>query len=117
MELNSYYEDRGMMKYNGFYLSEHMASLEKDRNNRYAIIAGKDEMSVEQIYELIDYALFKDKQVSIQVNVRDIEGNFMPDVYGFLNGYDETGLYINDIRIPLEQIRHVMLIETTKWYE
>ena len=31
------------MKYNGFYLSEHTASIEKDRNNRYAVIAGKED--------------------------------------------------------------------------
>ena len=117
MELNQYYEDRGMMKYNGFYLSEHTASLKKERDNFYAIIAGKDEMTVDQIYEVIDYALFKDQQVSIQVNIRDIEGNFMPDVCGFLEGYDETGLYLNKTRVPLEQIRHAMLLETTKWYQ
>lgn len=117
MELNQYYEDRGMMKYNGFYLSEHTASLKKEITNCYAIIAGKDEMTVDQIYELIDYALFKNQQVSIQVNIKDIGGNFMPDICGFLEGYDETGLYINHIRIPLEQIRHVMLLEATKWYQ
>ena len=117
MELNRYYEDRGMMKYNGFYLSEHTASIEKDRNNRYAVIAGKDEMAESDMYQLIEYALFKYQQVSIQLNMKDIEGDFLPDIFGFIEGYDETGLYINETKVPFDLIRHVMLIETTKWYE
>ena len=99
MELNRYYEDRGMMKYNGFYLSEHTASIENDDTNRYAVIAGKDEMTAEEMYELIDYALFKYQQVSIQLNKKDIEGDFSPDIVGFIEGYDETGLYINNINV------------------
>ena len=38
-------------------------------------------------------------------------------VIGFIEGYDETGLYINETKVPFDLIRHVMLIETTKWYE
>ncbi|MFW8053374.1 hypothetical protein [Vagococcus fluvialis] len=117
MELNSYYQDRGMMKYNGFYLSEHTSSLEKEKNNRYAVISGKDEMTLETIYEVIDYSFFKNEQVSIQLNIKDIEGNFLPDVYGFIKGYDELGIYIDHMKIPLEQIRHIVILETTKWYQ
>lgn len=117
MELNNYYEDRGMMKYNGFYLSEHTSSLEKERNKRYGVITGKDEMSVESIYEVIDYSLFKHQQVSMQLNIKNSEGNFLPDIYGFIEGYDEANIYINKVKIPLEQIRHVLLVEISKWYK
>ena len=71
MELNSYYQDRGMMKYNGFYLSEHTSSLEKEKNNRYAVISGKDEMTLETIYEVIDYSFFNSilKEVPCPISV------------------------------------------------
>ena len=49
--------------------------------------------------------------------MKDIEGDFLPDIFGFIEGYDETGLYINETKVPFDLIRHVMLIETTKWYE
>ncbi len=116
MELNAYYNDRGVKKYNGFYLSEHTATLDKERNNRYATIAGKDEMSPEQLYEVIDYALFKSKEVSIQLNMKDIEGDFLPDVCGVIDGYDEVNLYVNQVAVPFNQIRHAMLLETKTWY-
>ena len=71
----------------------------------------------EDIYEVIDYSFFKNEQVSIQLNIKDIEGNFLPDVYGFIKGYDELGIYIDHMKIPLEQIRHIVILETTKWYQ
>ena len=76
IELNDYYEDRGIVKYNGFYLSEHTADINKASTERNKVIAGRDQMSMELIFEIVDFAIYKNKRISIQLNIKDIEGNF-----------------------------------------
>jgi hypothetical protein len=89
IELNDYYKDRGIVKYNGFYLSEHTADINKTSTERNKVIAGRDQMSMELIFEIVDFAIYKNKRISIQLNIKDIEGNFLEDYIGIVSGYDE----------------------------
>ena len=117
MELNDYYHERGIVKYNGFYLSDHTSQMTKEENERNRVILGEEEMEEREIFETIDYALYKSLPVSIQLNLKDLEGNFLPNVSGELKGYNEASLYIDDYKMPLCQIRHIVLLERTKWYK
>lgn len=67
IELNDYYEDRGIVKYNGFYLSEHTADINTASIERNKVIAGRDQMSMELIFEIVDFAIYKNKRISIQL--------------------------------------------------
>lgn len=117
IELNRYYHDRGIQKYNGFYLSEHTGRLVEESQQAYDNCLGKESMSEDDIYSCLDEALYYDRVVAIQLNVADVEGQFMPDVVGKILGYNEDCLYINEIPIKLSQIRHISLTHLTKWYE
>ena len=117
MELNSYYQDRGMMKYFGFMLSEHNASMDKETAERYLVIHGKDEMDPEQIYDVLDYSIMKHEPVAIQLNIRDIEGNFLPDYEGFVRGYDDLRINVDGTFIPIGEIRHVELKQVERWFK
>lgn len=118
MKLNDYYHDRGIVKYNGFFLSEHTADLNKEQKETNKVIAAKEQMSEELIFEIIDFAIFKNKKIAVQLNIKDIEGNFMDDVVGFIKGYDEDEIYLSeDMTVPLSQIRHVIEIENSVWFK
>lgn len=117
MRLNDVYQDRGIVKYNGFFLSEHTTSLNNEQKETGKIIKGKEQMSETLIFEIIDFAIFKSKRISIQLNMKDIEGNFLEDIEGFVNGYDEENIYLDDIKVPLMQIRHVTEIKATNWFK
>ncbi|MGY3765625.1 hypothetical protein ACWOAH_03610 [Vagococcus vulneris] len=116
IKLNNYYYDRGIQKYNGFYLFEHMREVDVDQKIRDNLITAETEMTESDIFEIIDYSLYKDLEIIIQLNLRDMEGGYMPDIRGKLMGYDEDYLYIEDMTIQLNQIRHISLEEAKAWY-
>lgn len=117
IELNDYYEDRGIVKYNGFYLSEHTADINKASTERNKVIAGRDQMSMELIFEIVDFAIYKNKRISIQLNIKDIEGDFLEDYTGFVSGYGERFVYLDNVPIPITQIRSVIELDEKTWYK
>lgn len=117
MELNDYYQERGIVKYQGFFLSDHKSTLAKDEFDRYNIIQPKDEQDESAIFEILNDAVTTNAHVSIQLNLRDIEGNFMPDVTGQVKGHDEIGIYIDDYKLRIDQVRHIEIIRVGKWFQ
>ncbi|MFW3539820.1 hypothetical protein [Vagococcus fluvialis] len=117
IELNDYYKDRGIVKYNGFYLSEHTADINKTSTERNKVIAGRHQMSMELIFEIVDFVIYKNKRISIQLNIKDIEGNFLEDYTGFVSGYDERFVYLDNVPIPITQIRSVIELDENPWYK
>ncbi|MBO0477966.1 hypothetical protein DOK76_12910 [Vagococcus sp. DIV0080] len=116
IELNDYYHDRGIVKYNVFFLSEHTSGIEKTSSERNRVIADREKMSEELIFEIIDFSIYKNKKISIQLDIKDIEGNFLDDYVGFVSGYDEGFIYLDDVAVPITQIRNVLELETKSWY-
>jgi len=117
MRLNDIYHDRGIQKYNGFFLSEHTENLTNERIHSTETILAKEQMSEELIFETIDFAIYKQKKISIQLNIRDIEGNFLEDITGMIKGYDEANIYLDTVKVPLNQIRHITTFNTKSWYK
>ncbi len=117
MELNDYYQERGIVKYQGFFLSEHTSTLTKDEYDRYNIMQPKDELDESTIFEILNDAVTTHAHVSIQLNFRDIEGNFMPDITGQVKGHDECNIYIDDYKMRIDQVRHIEIIRFGKWFQ
>lgn len=117
MRLNDIYNDRGIQKYSGFYLSEHTNKLDYSEIERNRFFEGRVQMSEELIFQIIDFAIFKNKKLSIQLNVKDIEGSFFDDVIGKVRGYDENEIFLDDIKIPISQIRNIIELEDLNWYK
>lgn len=117
MRLNDYYKDRGIQKYNGFYLSEHSSTLSKTDIERLTSYAGRDEQSEELIFEIIDNSILRTVKLSIQLNIKDVEGSFLPSIEGFVTGYDEDDLFLDDVRVPISYIRSVVEIENKSWFK
>ncbi|MBO1087125.1 hypothetical protein [Enterococcus mundtii] len=115
MRLNDYYNDRGIQKYNGFYLSEHSSEINNTNQERNKIISGKEQLTEEEIYDLINYSIYKSRKVAIQMNIKDINGNFLEEIRGFINGCKDDIIFLNSTEIPLSQIRHIRIIKNTNW--
>ena len=117
IELNDYYQDRGIKKYLGFYLSEHTREIHHASEQSNEIYTGKPMMSYEDIFSVINESILKDQPVMIQPNLANIEnGSFTDELCGKIEGYTETSLYINQLPIDLSLIRHIELISQDKWY-
>lgn len=113
------YHDRGMMKWIGFYLSDHTAVLNKEANQRKQLYLDKGQMSMEAIGECLQVAYLQNKRVAIQLEALDSEGQFFPDLIGKISGQKEQHIYLNEeargiLRVELEQIHHIELLGPKK---
>lgn len=105
--LNDEYQDRGMKKWAGFFLSEHTAEQEKIQKGLAHTNSPKPQMSDQEIGEVLQMARIKNKSVAI-----DNEGNYYDDIVGSLKGADSLGIYVGNEKV---QIRNIEIFNQTKW--
>lgn len=118
IELNHYYHDRGIKKYLGFYLSEHTRELHQLDKEQSLVNEGKEMMTFDDIFDVINIAIMKQIPVVIQPNVANSEdGSFFDEIKGKINGFTETTIYIDDLSIELSLIRHIEFTSDVKWYQ
>ena len=60
------YQDRGMKKWQGFFLSDHTSTLRKDRQQKAMTYPKKVEMSAEEVSAVLFKAFSDHYQVSVQ---------------------------------------------------
>lgn len=118
LEAKSVYEDRGMLKWlTGFFLSDHIAAMQKDVAERSRVNEQKPQMYPHEIQHVLEHARLKRRPVAIQLEQLDMEGKYLDDVVGMIKGYDELGIYIDDQKVDYDEIRHVELYDWHKWSE
>lgn len=107
---NHDYIDRGMIKWQGFYLSDHTSALNAEYEIKDKILQREvlPQMTVKEITDVINTAIVKNKTVKIQTNKCDSNGVFETPVVGRINGYVDDELYMNcKFRIEINEIRNV----------
>ncbi|WP_122646087.1 hypothetical protein [Enterococcus mediterraneensis] len=108
------YEDRGIIKWKGFYLSDHTAKLSALDQQRNRVILPKKKMTEQEINHVLTEARLKDKAIAIQLDVKK-DNAFQDDVVGKVNGYDELGIFVGVEHVLYEEIRHVEIHVQKKW--
>lgn len=108
---NHDYIDRGMIKWQGFYLSDHTSALNAEHETNYKVLQREilPQMTVKEITEVINKAIVKDKTVKIQTNKCDSNSIFEAPIVGKIKGYIENDLYIDDYTVEISVIRHVSI--------
>lgn len=109
------YNDRGRLKWAGFYLSDHTEKIDTDIEQRANQNLAKEQMTTEEITAILNVAVLKRKTVCIQKEERDCEGYYPDEVIGLINGHDELGIFIGDHKVHYDEIRHVEIQELDKW--
>lgn len=104
------YKDRGIIKYMGFYLSEHTSALSIDKNSRNNFIAAKPKMEEIEIHEILEEAFHKNLVVAVQIDEKNENNSFGEDITGKLSGFDEQNIYIGKTPISYDLIRHITLV-------
>ncbi|TYC51085.1 hypothetical protein ESZ50_00695 [Weissella muntiaci] len=100
------YKDRGMVKWNGYYLSDHtqdVAEYSADRSKEMNQKA-MPEMPLEDISRILFEAYSKNLQVQIQERSQAVNGIVPPIIIGFVKGFDEENVYIGDRKIGLDSL-------------
>ncbi|MCM0582802.1 hypothetical protein H9L19_06875 [Weissella diestrammenae] len=104
------YKERGMVKWQGYYLSDHTEDAEKNRLARkQAYEQGwMPEMSMVEIGEVLFDAYSKGRMVAIQERVRQDE--FVPQlIHGVVKGYGETDIFVGNHQIEMNNIRWAII--------
>lgn len=119
LEAKRVYQDRGMMKWIGFYLSDHTAVLNKEEKERNFINQEKPKMELEEIGEVLQQAYLQCKRVAIQLEALDSEGNFPADLNGKIVGQREAKIFLDEeergmLHLTIEQIHHVEIVGSKK---
>lgn len=114
-KFNENYQDRGTIKWMGFYLSEHTTSLEAEKKKLLKIVPVKPRMSSEDIEKVIDTAILRSSLVAIQIEAVDDDGNYSEDIIGELEGYDELGFWVDGQLVEYDSIRNIQEYAQLKW--
>lgn len=119
MEAKQVYQDRGMMKWIGFYLSDHTAVMDQESKERNHINIEKEQMTLEEIGEVLQQAYLKNKRIAIQLETLNDEGNYLNDLVGKIFGQKEEQIYLNEeergmLHLTIEQIHHVEILGPKK---
>lgn len=100
------YHDRGMMKWNGFYLSDHTSKFNKmSRSNQIKRSRKHSEQMAEvEITRVINQAIIKKQTVKIELNIRNLDNEISEFITGKIKGFVEDKLFIGHETVILEEI-------------
>lgn len=120
LEIKNSWIDRGMMKWNGMYLSDHTNQMKNDSKRRGKVNQAKLLQSQSEIDTLLIAAYTKNKRVAIQIEELDPEGHYFDDIIGKVAGYSGLTIYITSdddqslATVNRESIRNIELLDPNK---
>lgn len=107
-----HYHDRGMVKWAGFYLSDHQAKINKKKKDDAYIEYKQEEMSLENISRVLFKAFSEDRRVSVQLNLLNQAGQRKKAYKGHVLGVSEDKVIVDDEIFSLSEINHVEIVTT-----
>lgn len=113
------YQDRGMVKWQGFLLSDHNEQMEQEGKDR-TFVPPKLLQSEEKRASILADAYHLKREVAIQMGILE-NAHYPKDLVGYVLGVDHGQLFLQTeqgIRtLSIEVIRNVSLTDSTKWYK
>ncbi|MHA7611551.1 hypothetical protein ACX2QB_04180 [Weissella viridescens] len=106
------YKDRGMVKWQGFFLSDHVEDVEKYANEREQVEQQEQmpSMTLEEISEVLFDAYRKLETIEYQLKGVDVLGHYPPIKKGKVKGNDENVAVIGNKRVDMSQINWCQII-------
>lgn len=102
------YYDRGMIKWQGFILSDHTAALNKQKSKFNQEYNYKQQQSLQVITSILASAYNNHQEVTIQLKELDQNNINLPDITTRICGYNANDIFINlNNFIQIDNIRHI----------
>ncbi len=105
------YQDRGMKKWAGFYLSDHTAKINQEQRRRDIVYVKKKPMSQKDIRATLMQSFGEHRKVSVQLKELSVDSDVKADIVGFVEGYQEDTAIISRNLVLIEDINHIEFIE------
>ncbi|KRO15918.1 hypothetical protein [Lacticaseibacillus saniviri] len=106
------YQDRGMVKWQGYFLSDHTSALKTEAKEDEQMWHQQipDPMMPTRIKELLEQAQTKSQTVIIYTNVTDLNQRFQIPIIGRIQGWENQMLYLGDANfVAIKDIRAVII--------
>ena len=103
------YQDRGMKKWQGFMLSDHIATLSRDKEEKAKVYTEKDTMSESEVSQVLLQAFANNKSVSVQLKEKTLDKKIQPDIVGLVKGYEGDKIVIGDTEVELGNINNIQI--------
>lgn len=112
---NGQIDNGKMIKWQGFYLSDHTAALNQQNQRLNAVYVPRPQQSLAVITEVLADAYQRQQPVTIQLKTVDQNNRHLPDITTLIRGYNANDIVIDaDQFIPLQEIRNVADKKTEK---
>lgn len=97
-----------MMRWQGFYLSDHTAALSQQNQQLNEIYVPRPQQSLSVITEVLADAYQRQQPVTIQFKTVDQNNRHLPDITTLIHSYNANDIVIDADRfIPRQEIRNV----------
>lgn len=103
------YQDRGMKKWQGFMLSDHIATLNLDKEEKARVYSEKDTMSETEVSQVLLQAYANNKVVAVQLKEKTLDKKIQPDIVGQVKGYKGEKIVIGNNEIELGNINNIQI--------
>ena len=102
------YHDRGLKKWQGFYLSDHTAALNQQDQKLKTVYQRRPQQSLKELTQVLAEAYNRKRPVIIQLKMVDQNNINLPDLTTLIHGYNANDIVADSDRfIPLQEIRNV----------
>ncbi|RHW44620.1 hypothetical protein DS832_08895 [Bombilactobacillus bombi] len=110
------YQDRGMLKWQGFYLSDHTSKLNQLHKHDHEVWQRQhsEQMAAKEIVEVIDEAVTKNLEVIIEPAILDKDLFVTPFIQGKIAGYYQDNLVIGKHLMKLNEIYAIKILKQKK---
>lgn len=102
------YHDRGMTKWQGFYLSDHTAALTKKKKQDSKLFPALPQLTLAEIGKVLATAYAGNLPVKLQLNTVDQNNQHLPTISTSVLGSNDETVIISDNRfININDIRNI----------
>lgn len=102
------YRERGKVKWNGYFLSDHTSALKREAQTKNAVPVKLPMMSLTACQNILRHASSNYEFVTVQQNIEDTDGHLVPNLTGLVDGFSDLGVYVQETYIAFENIRAVV---------
>lgn len=103
------YRERGIIKWRGYFLSDHTSALKDWKKDTYYVEKRLDAMPIEDIYNTCIQAMKEFRKIEIQLDSVTTELKQDRNIGGVVQAINNRYLKINNTIYSLEQIRAVII--------
>ncbi|WP_419513584.1 hypothetical protein [Lactobacillus kimbladii] len=90
-------------------LSDHIATLNRDKEEKAKIYSEKYTMSETEVSEILLQAYANNKVVAVQLKEKTLDKKIQPDIVGLVKGYEQDKIIIGDTEVELSNINNIQI--------